>query len=74
MASRLRIHMYNGEFVKILDAENTPQELADWFIEMLDKYEKGDKGIIVDTEENEVFCLYPEHVSYWEVVSVSETV
>lgn len=73
MASRLRIHMYEGQHIKILDSDNTPQELADWFIEMLGKYEKGDKGLLVETED-EIFGLYPEHISYWEVVSVSETV
>lgn len=73
MASRLRIHMYSGEFVKILDSDNTPPELANWFTEMLGRYERGDKGIIVETED-EIFGLFPEHVSYWEVVSVSEIV
>lgn len=73
MASRLRIHMYAGEFIKVVESELSPQEVTDWFLEMLGAYNKGDRGLVVEMEE-EVFGLYPEHISYWEVVLVPETV
>jgi hypothetical protein len=72
MSSILRVHLYKGKFIVTFNSDESPEDTADWFArEVNDAGSTGKAGFLIGEGDN-INAIYPKHISYWEVESVSD--
>lgn len=74
MACVVVIHLYEGRCVKSFEHDGTVKEGQDYLVSTIEAARDLNLEAFPIELNNKTMMIYPEHISYWEILSVTDNI